>query len=188
MRRVFGPAEVGGERDRRIDDDEDRQERQHKPVGRGAGPVRGVRRQHSQQGRIGNVDRRIGDHQQTESHVRVNHPSGTGVTRRGEGEHGDDGHGQRHPQQIGAKVSPARIGSIGDSADERINDRVTHPGDQHHGPHGRRAEQEHVRIELGDVDGEHLPKHGRREVAETVADLLHNGEPRRFVLHGEPRL
>ena len=159
-----------------VDDDEHRQQRHHEAVGTGAGALLGAGRQHPQQGRVGDVDRRVRHHHQAQRDVGVHHPRAAVVGGHGEGGHRRQRHRHRHPHQVGPKVTPAGVRAVGQGADDRVDEGIAQPGDQQHRAHRGRAQQEHVGVVLGDEDREHLPEQVRRQIAKTVADLLGDGE------------
>jgi len=81
-------------------------------------------------------------------------------------------------------VAAAR--AVGQCADGRIDEGVADPRDQQHGAHGGGTEHEHVGIELGDEDREHLPEESGGHVTQPVTELLRHPDPTVLRLHHFP--
>ena len=132
----------------------------------------GVVGHHAQHGTIGHVDTRIDGHHQDIRHVGPDELGTVLPVGCGEQQDAADGEQRSHPQQIGAVLAPARVGTVGDDTHHGVGDGIPYTRDeqQHAGIYERQSED--VGVEYRQVVGEHLPECRRRHVAESVADLF----------------
>ena len=144
---LFGPREAAQEKhDAHHGDDDDR----HQP----------------------HVDARIDHHHQRVGDVGVDQLARLAEGRGIERKHADEPERNGEEEQVGAELSPAARRAVGDDADDGVEHRVPHAGDEEHRPHHCRRKPEHIGIENHQVGAEQLPEHRGSHVAQPVTDFF----------------
>ena len=135
-------------------------------------PFVGRGRDHPHQCRVGNVDRRIGQHHQRVSDVGVGQLAAGGEVR--PHEHGvtQQAIGHRHGEEVGPVLAPAGVGAVGDQSHGGVAEGIDHLGDQEHRAHRRRCEAEHIGVVVQQEHVESLEKKVGGGIAHAVAQLF----------------
>ncbi len=124
---------------------------------------------HAQHGAVGHVYGRVDGHHEDVGAVCPHQLARIAECRRSECQHARHGERQRHPQQIGAVLAPARLGAVGQNAHQRIRYGVPQLGYQQQPAGIGERQPEDVRVEERQIVGKYLPEHRRGQVAESVA-------------------
>ena len=127
---------------------------------------------YAQQRCVGHVDARIDHHHQRVGDVGVDQLARLAEGRGIERKHADEPERNGEEEQVGAELSPAARRAVGDDADNGVEHRVPHAGDEEHRPHHSRRKPEHVGIENHQVGAEQLPEHRGSHVAQPVTDFF----------------
>ena len=114
---------------------------------------------HAQQRCVGHVDARIDHHHQRVGDVGVDQLARLAEGRGIERKYADEPERNGEEEQVGAELAPAARCAVGDDADDGVEHRVPHAGDEEHRAHHGCRKSEYVGIENHQVGSEQLPEH-----------------------------
>ena len=145
---------------------------EHHPVAVHAGAFQRIIGHHAGQRAVGNIDRRVEQHQQVIGGPCPNQLAPRAEVGRGEGQHED--HGQRHaqPNQIGTEAPPLCFRPVGHGTDEEVPESIGKAGEQEHRARGHGGDAEDVSVEEHDEIHHERPHEVAGSVAEAVADFF----------------
>jgi hypothetical protein len=158
-------------------DDELRDHHGHEAVRRKTVALIHVAGKHAAQRRIGQIVGDVDAHQQRVAGKRIRHLPVFAEVWRAEGEQCEHAERNRRPQQPRPELAPARVCAVRNQAHYRREHEGAEQTDREN-HRGRRfgGNAIHVGVKEGEKAHQCLKDQVRSEVAEAVADLLHDGE------------